>query len=163
MRRADRRGGLSPAAHGGVAFPAVSDDVAMIPEEHLPPARRWASITSGVMLVLGILTMLRSGAGEWDVVNAREVILWPGHFLTGVAELAIGLSGIWCATREDLARGWLTISGLLLCAWAGAGLVLDGEPNDVFTGDLTLVAVHGVTGLVSIAVAAWTAAGGQRG
>lgn len=134
-----------------------------VPEEHLSPARRWASITSGVMLVLGILTMLRSGTGEWDVVNARQVIAWPGHFLTGVAQLAIGLTGIWCGTRDDLTRAWLTTTGLLLTGWAIAGLVLDGEPNDVFTGDLTLVAVHGVTGLLSVVVAAWSAAGHDRG
>lgn len=130
----------------------------MIPHEHRSPARHWATFASGVFLVLGVLTMLRSGTGEWDVVHAREVIRWPGHFLTGVAELAIGLTGVWCATRESLTRGWLTVSGIFLVAWAMAGLALDGDPNDVFTADPALVAIHGLGGLVGLVLAAWSAA-----
>jgi len=136
----------------------VSHSAPIIRREHRSPARHWATFASGVMLVLGVLTMLRSGSGEWDVVHAREVVTWPGHFLTGVAELAIGLTGVWCATQEHLTRGWLTVSGILLAAWAVAGLVLDGDPNDVFTADPALVAIHGLGGLVGLVLSAWSAA-----
>lgn len=136
----------------------MSHSVPITPNEHRSPARHWATFASGVLLVLGILTMLRSGTGEWDVVHAREVFVWPGHFLTGVAELVIGFTGIWCATRESLTRGWLTVSGVFMVAWAVAGLVLDGDPNDVFTADPALLAIHGGGGLVSLALAAWSAA-----
>lgn len=136
----------------------MSHDVIITPAEHRSPARHWATFASGTILVLGILTMLRSGTGEWDVVHAREVIAWPGHFLTGVAEVAIGLTGVWCATRESLTRAWLTLSGVFLVAWAVAGVLMDGDPNDVFTADPALVAIHGLGGLISLAMAAWSAA-----
>ena len=58
-------------------------------EAAAPPrgvAGRWATLTAGVLLMVGIMTMLRSGHGEWDVQHARTVFFWPGHFLTGVAE-----------------------------------------------------------------------------
>jgi len=140
-----------------VSAPHLDHTVAP-PKEHLPPARRLATFTSGLLLMLGILTMLRSGYGDWDVRYARQVILWPGHFLTGVAQGAIGIVGVYCATRESLARGYLATSGLFLLAWAVAGIALDGEPNDVFTADPWLVGIHLVIGAVSVGVAARSAA-----
>ena len=137
-------------------------------EAAAPPrgvAGRWATLTAGVLLMVGIMTMLRSGHGEWDVQHARTVFFWPGHFLTGVAETAIGLVGIACATREHAARAFLTVSGLFLIAWAAAGLVLDADPNDVFTRRGWLVGLHltaGVVGLVAAGVSASRASRGDQ-
>lgn len=108
---------------------------------------------ASVLTMLGVLAMLRAGLGDWDVRHARVLFLWPAHFLTGVAQAAIGIAGVWCAQHEHTARAFLMLSGVFLTGWAVAGLILDANPNDVFTADPWLVGIHLVAGVVSIAMA----------
>lgn len=131
--------------------------------EPLTGARRWASLTASVLVMVGLLAMLRSGLRDWDVRHARYVLLWPGHFLTGLAQLAIGLVGVWCTRTEAAARGFLMVAGLLLVCWAVTGMVRDGHPNDVVTGNAWLVGLHLAIGLSGIAVAARSARLPDRG
>gem|GEM_PF-6914592 len=115
--------------------------------------QRWAQFVACAYLMLGILGLLRSGLGEVSSPDGRYVFVLLSHPLTALLHLAIGLVGVYAATRLPWSRVFLGgLSGLLV-SWAVLGLALNGEPNDVFTSDRWTVALHGLPGLISLAVA----------
>ncbi|MFN8111056.1 MAG: hypothetical protein U0Y82_14625 [Thermoleophilia bacterium] len=128
----------------------------------LSPAQRWATFASGLLLILGLLAMLRSGVGDWSVRHARHFFEWPAHFLTGVAQFVIGVVGVACLGSEHVTRAYLTVSGLFLTAWAIAGAILNANPNDVFTRNPWLVGLHLILGLVSLILAGLSARAAHR-
>ncbi|HWH15188.1 MAG TPA: DUF4383 domain-containing protein [Miltoncostaeaceae bacterium] len=115
--------------------------------------QRWAQFAASVYLMLGIFGLLRSGLGDITSPDGRHVFVVLSHPITALVHLAIGLVGVYAATRLAWARVFLGVLSGLLVAWAVFGLTLDGEPNDVFTADRWTVAVHLVPGLVSLVMA----------
>lgn len=115
-------------------------------------ARLGASVSrlvAGSLLLLGILGLLRTAGNG----GTEALTIFTVHPLTALAWTVLGLVGVAMSTSPDRARRYLIGAGGLLVAWAVLGLLLDGEPSDLFVRDAELIALHGVLGLLALGTA----------
>ena len=106
-------------------------------------------LVAGLLLLLGILGLLRTAGEE----GTSSLTVFTVHPLTALAWTILGLVGIAMSTSFERTRRYLVGAGVLLVAWAVLGLVLNGEPSDLFIRDTELIALNGVLGLLALAAA----------
>lgn len=112
---------------------------------------RVAHAIAALLCFVGILELLRTGAATVTDPIGTSLFGYPAHFFGGALHLAAGLVAVWCASRPRLVGPCLTGLCVLFAAWAGAGLVLDGTPNDAFSGSPVLIVAHVALALVAAA------------
>jgi hypothetical protein len=108
-----------------------------------------AHLVAGTLLLLGVLGLLRTdGSGGTEALTVFTV-----HPLTALVWTVLGLVGIGMSVRPDGARRYLVGVGAILLAWAALGLVLDGEPSDLFVRDRELIGLHALLGVLALVTA----------
>jgi len=106
-----------------------------------------ARIVGCVLTFIGLIGMLRIGTtGE-----AKDVATFLLAPFSAVAWFVIGMAGIALSVAAVRARLFLIVAGAVLALWGLIGLLTDA--SDVFTSDLSTVALLLVLGLGSLGVA----------
>lgn len=109
-------------------------------------ARVYGEIVTAGLALFGGLGLLRSGLKP----PAESLFTITLHPISSAAYLALGLIGISVVARARWAPGFALFIGGVLVAWAIASLVLDGSPNDVFSGDRALIGLNTILGLAGL-------------
>lgn len=111
--------------------------------------RTWGRFTSTLLAFIGTLGLLRTGFSG----PAESVALVVVHPLAAVVYLAAGLVGIALATTIAGRRIFGLAGGAALIVWGLLGMLLQGNPSAVFTGDRETVALHLLLGGVGLGLA----------
>jgi Domain of unknown function (DUF4383) len=127
----------------------MTEDVTSFAPDGAPLTVTVCRLVSGLLLLLGIVSVLRTvgQGGTWALA------VFTIHPLTGVVWTALGVVGIAMSTSVERARRYLVGAGTLLVAWAVLCIVLDGRPSDFFVRDPDLIALNGLCGLLALATA----------
>jgi len=108
---------------------------------------------SGVLLFLGMVGLLRTGAAEFDAGATKDLMGLTVHPLTALVWLVIGLVGVAMGVEPARARLFLIGTGSLLVLWGLVALITGGEASTFFTDDPPVVALHLVAGIAALLVA----------
>lgn len=113
---------------------------------------------SSLFLALGTLGALRTGMDE-----TAQLAVFTVSPSTAGTWLLLGIVGVAMTTGVGRCRTFLRVQGVLLVAWGLLGLALDSGPADLFVRDTPLVALHLITGAVSLASTFLRAGAGAAG
>jgi hypothetical protein len=110
-------------------------------------------LVTGVLLALGIMGMLKTGADDLGSDSSEQLAVFTVHPLTAIAWTVLGLIGVYMCAEPRGGQRFLTGAGVLLLAWAALALALDGSPSELFLRDGALVLLHAVSGALALVVA----------
>ena len=105
-----------------------------------------------VFLFLGILGLLRTGAGDFGSGSTKDLARLTVHPLSALAWLVIGLVGVPMSAAPARARLFLIGAGGLLVLWGLIALSTGGEASTFFTDDPPVVALYLVAGGTALVV-----------
>lgn len=114
-------------------------------------------VLSAVFIALGTLGVLRTSGDPRlgaDGSDATLLVLVV-HPVSSVLHLVIGLAGVAAARQAAWARLYLVGVAALLLAWALAGAVSRGRPNDALTGDAEVLVLYVVAAAAALAPVLW--------
>ena len=106
-----------------------------------------ARIVGCVLTFIGLVAMLRIGT-TGETKDVATFLVAPA---SAVIWFVIGMAGIATSVAAVRARLFLIVAGAVLALWGLIGLITDA--SDVFTNDLSTVALLLVLGLGSLGVA----------
>lgn len=114
-----------------------------------------AYIAQGFYLALGIVGLLFVESTLAEREGSELLGAYTIHTGGAIIYLAVGIVGPPMSTRPSWSRLYVIGLSVLFTVWGLLGLVLNGSPSDLFTGQALVVATHLLTGLAAGAVVLW--------
>ncbi len=116
----------------------------------------FARTASGLFVVLGTLGLVRGHFDGFTSSHGVPLLSLTASPLTYVVLLAAGLVGIAMALRLESGRGYALWVGAIGVPWGLLEFVLGDTSADIFGRDTGLASVTIGTGVVGLAVWAWS-------